>query len=353
MHDPTPQVAPSDTALSASSPTVCVIIAAKDAAATIATAVRSALREAEVARVVVVDDGSSDDTAGEAKRAADGDRRLDLIRLETNRGPSLARNRALDRAKEDFVAILDADDFLVPGRFTRLFAETGWDIAADDIAFVREDSTDFARGPDHILKTLATRANASRPSYPLAAGAFIEGNISRRGKARGELGFLKPVIRRSLLGIGAERYNEAVRLGEDYDLYARLLIKGARFRIVPACGYVAIERPNSLSGRHSTADLEQFIDVDTRLLARGDLDSASRTAISAHRSQTRKRWQLRRFLDEKKERGLANAALRLFIDPLAWPAVVVGIGRDKADAVFRSLRPDQPQDRNRVRYLFS
>ena len=45
---------------------VCVIIAAKDAAATIQRAVRSALREPQVAEVVVVDDGSTDATAQES-----------------------------------------------------------------------------------------------------------------------------------------------------------------------------------------------------------------------------------------------------------------------------------------------
>ncbi|RUU00788.1 glycosyltransferase, partial [Mesorhizobium sp. M7A.T.Ca.TU.009.02.1.1] len=39
---------------------VCVIIAAKNAAATIAVAIASALREPEVAEVVVVDDASTD-----------------------------------------------------------------------------------------------------------------------------------------------------------------------------------------------------------------------------------------------------------------------------------------------------
>ncbi|RUY70024.1 glycosyltransferase, partial [Mesorhizobium sp. M7A.F.Ca.CA.001.13.1.1] len=59
---------------------VCVIIAAKNAAATIAVAIASALREPEVAEVVVVDDASTDDTAGVARSADDGSGRLSVMR---------------------------------------------------------------------------------------------------------------------------------------------------------------------------------------------------------------------------------------------------------------------------------
>uniref|UniRef100_UPI00313BE9EB glycosyltransferase n=1 Tax=Methylobacterium fujisawaense TaxID=107400 RepID=UPI00313BE9EB len=47
-------------------PEVCVIIAARDAADTIATAIASALRQPEVAEVIVVDDASADRTGAAA-----------------------------------------------------------------------------------------------------------------------------------------------------------------------------------------------------------------------------------------------------------------------------------------------
>ena len=64
---------------------VCVIIAAKDAAATIQRSVRSALREPQVAEVVVVDDGSTDATAKKALAADDGTDRLRVLTLDRNR----------------------------------------------------------------------------------------------------------------------------------------------------------------------------------------------------------------------------------------------------------------------------
>ena len=118
--------------------TICVVIAAKNAADTIATAVRSALQEALVSEVVVVDDGSSDDTAGAARSVDDGSGRLQIISLEKNQGPSAARNRAIAASSAPLIAILDADDFFFPGRFEPMLALGDWDMLADNIAFISD-----------------------------------------------------------------------------------------------------------------------------------------------------------------------------------------------------------------------
>src|SRR6188474_2401292 len=95
------------------SPTLCAIIAAKDAAATIQRAIRSALREPQVAEVVVVDDGSTDGTAQKSREADDGSGRLKVHRLDRNRGPAFARNHAISNSAAPLIAILDADDFFL------------------------------------------------------------------------------------------------------------------------------------------------------------------------------------------------------------------------------------------------
>ncbi len=69
-----------------------MIITAKNAAATIAKSVSSALAQ-PAAEVVVVDDGSTDDTGAVARSVDDGSGRLRIVRLEENRGPSAGRAR--------------------------------------------------------------------------------------------------------------------------------------------------------------------------------------------------------------------------------------------------------------------
>jgi glycosyltransferase involved in cell wall biosynthesis len=58
--------------------------------------------------VIVIDDGSTDDTAVHVQKASGGN--LRMIRLETNRGECFAMNAGIQQARGEYVAFLDADD---------------------------------------------------------------------------------------------------------------------------------------------------------------------------------------------------------------------------------------------------
>ena len=221
---------------------VAVIIAAYNVAPTIGDAVRSALDQAETAEVVVVDDASSDGTAAVVDDLAREDSRVTLIRQPINSGPARARNLAIEATTSPFIAILDGDDILLPGRFTAMFAEPDWDFCADNIVF-------FTRF-DQIEAIRRSFADGPSQAMELDFTSFVEGNIPRDGKPRGELGFLKPVMRREFLVRHDLDYAEDCRLGEDFLLYCEALAKGARYRVIANCGYAALVRENSLSGLH-------------------------------------------------------------------------------------------------------
>lgn len=92
---------------------VDVVIPTYNAAAFIENALDSVVAQGDcVARIIVIDDGSTDDTDiivrnFQARHAA----AVDILYLkQTNAGPSAARNRGLTRVNADFVAFLDADD---------------------------------------------------------------------------------------------------------------------------------------------------------------------------------------------------------------------------------------------------
>jgi len=70
--------------------------------------------------IIVVSDGSTDDTASVARRYGS---RVRLIE-SANAGSSAARNRGLDCAKGQWIQLLDADDVMLPGKLAACLAAT-------------------------------------------------------------------------------------------------------------------------------------------------------------------------------------------------------------------------------------
>jgi glycosyltransferase involved in cell wall biosynthesis len=86
-------------------------------------AVESALRQSGVdVQVVIVNDGSTDDTAIVADQFAADDPRVIVVHNEVNRGHVHTFNRGLELADGEFLVRLDADDLLTPGCLSRAVA---------------------------------------------------------------------------------------------------------------------------------------------------------------------------------------------------------------------------------------
>ena len=137
---------------------------------------------------------------------------------------------------------------------------------------------------------------AASPGVPinlhrLSLEDFVLGNVTQAGRHRKEFGYLQPLIRRQFLDLHALRYDEALRFGEDYVLYARALAAGARFLLTPTVGYVAVERAGSLSARHTKHDLELLRNSDCELMAMNHLTPRERGAIAKHRADVDRRAQ--------------------------------------------------------------
>jgi succinoglycan biosynthesis protein ExoU len=295
--------------------------------------------EPQVAEVVVVDDGSTDETAVVARSADDRSGRLLVLSLTRNRGPAFARNHAIENSTAPLISVLDADDFFLEARFSRLLNGDDWDLVADNIVFI--DESNLAEEPP-LPEFLPD-------PFFLDLRGFVEANIARRGRPGSELAFLHPVMRRAFLNEHGLRYNDALRLGEDYDLYARALAKNARFKVIRTSGYGAVVRRDSLTRRHSTADLRNFCEADDTLAA---LCSAEqRATVRRHQRKVRARYELRRFLDFKAAKGTFAALARAMMNPTALPAILIGITTDKWRALARTAWT--ANNTNQPRYLLA
>ncbi len=97
-------------------PAVSVVIPAYNAAWCVRKAIDSVLaQDFRDFEVIVVNDGSTDDTAAVLAGYGDAIRVID----QPNGGMSSARNAGIRAARGEFIAFLDADDWWLPGKLGR------------------------------------------------------------------------------------------------------------------------------------------------------------------------------------------------------------------------------------------
>lgn len=102
-------------------PRVSVVIKSYNHASFVCETIQSILDQSfQDFEIVITDDGSTDGTLGAIREFADP--RIDLQVFEQNQGISAAMNATIVRARGEFIAILNSDDFALPGRLDRQVA---------------------------------------------------------------------------------------------------------------------------------------------------------------------------------------------------------------------------------------
>ena len=94
---------------------VSIITPAYNSAKFIAETIQSVQNQTyENWEMIIVDDGSSDETLAIVQAFIDEDKRIQCYKLEQNSGPAVARNFAIEKAKGAFMTFIDADDIWFP-----------------------------------------------------------------------------------------------------------------------------------------------------------------------------------------------------------------------------------------------
>ena len=194
---------------------VTVLIPVFNGAAFVGTAIDSALDQRAVqVEVIVIDDGSTDDTPDVL--ASYGDR-ISVVRQQ-NRGHVVARNRGARSARGEWLAFLDADDEWLPDKLARQIALAG---DAQDVAMVYTDRENVGE-----ITRVGSRAS---DAYTLQEGDIFEpllltGNFVTVSSA---------MVRRSWYDrLGG--FDETLGVCEDWDMWLRLCAAGGRVAVVQA-----------------------------------------------------------------------------------------------------------------------
>lgn len=98
---------------------ISVIIPILNSGKFIEKAVDSVLIQSEVDELIIVDDGSTDNSLSICNRLAKNNEKIKIFQHQDkkNHGRSASRNLGIKKAKGKFVAFLDADDYYLPNRF--------------------------------------------------------------------------------------------------------------------------------------------------------------------------------------------------------------------------------------------
>jgi len=179
--------------------------------------------------VVVADDDSEDDTIDRA-RSWRGRLPIEIVRLDRNRGPGVARDRAIRHTTAPLLAMLDADDLFLPDHIETMLAAHSTSpglISAQELSWY----------PGTGLRQLK------------------EPRRDHRNHDGANFGELDALLRRNYVHFGffsRELYDMAGGFGdryycEDWDLWIRMLRAGARLTIASHPTVIHRVHPQSLS----------------------------------------------------------------------------------------------------------
>lgn len=183
-------------------PRISVLIPAYNAAATIGATLDS-LRAQTLTNweAIVIDDGSTDDTAGAI--AALHDPRIRVFRYP-NAGQAESRNRALQWARGEFIAFLDADDWWTPDKLADQLAA----LEGDRAAAVAYSWTDYVSDRNERLHPGFHSGPSGDVYQALLLNNFIENGSN-------------PLVRRAAIeAVGG--FRDRFIPAEDWDCWLRL-----------------------------------------------------------------------------------------------------------------------------------
>lgn len=167
--------------------------------------------------IVIVDDGSSDDTYKICQQLADNDSRIKLFAAEHG-GVSAARNKALDAASGEYVFFLDSDDVIYPLLLETLvegMKSTGAWIGGTDVVGVSQNN----------WHKVLERINEVPEPSDITFNSHEE-TLEAVFCGRSPLSCIGGVMMRADI-IGDTKFKTDIFIGEDFYFIYENLIKGA------------------------------------------------------------------------------------------------------------------------------
>jgi glycosyltransferase involved in cell wall biosynthesis len=246
-------------------PIVSVIMPCYNVDKTLDEAIQSLLQQTLLEiEILAIDDGSTDSTLNSLKVWAKKDQRLQILQ-RPHEGIIPALNAGLASCQAPFIARMDADDIAHPDRLAKqvAFLESHPDIAVVSCLVEGYPPEDVRKGFEFYLKWL----NSLLTSVAIAREIYIESPVAHPSV----------VIRKSWMDqIGGYQDHG---WPEDYDLWLRLHLAGAKFAKVPETLLSWREHPHRLTRTDSRYSVENFLRAKAHYLCQGPLQDRDSVII--------------------------------------------------------------------------
>jgi len=189
-------------------PAVSIVIASYNRANYLGATLDSVLgQKFQDFEVIVVDDGSTDDT----RRVIESYGSRVRYFYQDNRGPSAARNLGVQRAQAPWIAIQDSDDLSLPNHLQTLH---GFTSVRPDCAMVFANGA-YLGGPEHRRETIIPTEKSRR----LAQDGVTLNDIFEKSIVRLQASLISKAVYEAVGG-----HDESLRICMDLDLAFRLLV---------------------------------------------------------------------------------------------------------------------------------
>lgn len=181
---------------------------------------------------IVVDDGSTDNSADLVKRIAQSDNRIRYV-FQSNAGPSAARNHGLRLAHGEYIQFLDADDWFPSERFENMLAAYA---GIGENIILYSSLLTAAENDIHLTACYTKKTQVGDIDFRRMYGGF--------GR---EFAFIPGAVLFPRTVLRNVAWNESLRASEDWNYYLQLSQQGCIFRNVPQPLFVYRTVQGSLS----------------------------------------------------------------------------------------------------------
>lgn len=207
---------------------VSIIIPIYNSSLLVERAIESVLQQDEqiIEEIILIDDGSTDDSVEVIKRLSIP--KLILV-SQSNRGPAAARNKGIELAKARYLAFLDADDYWKPGFLSETYAFL--EAHNEAIAVSTGQIHKFPEKEDWIIPSFLT-ASETKIKHPVLLNNFYEFWAKYNHVCTGSVLMRTEIVKKT------NGQRDDLRITEDIEFWAYLATYG-KWGFIPKILFVS------------------------------------------------------------------------------------------------------------------